>query len=273
MTNQWQALQDNWLRIHHQAKMPEREHMISDLGIKPNSRIVDIGCGVGNFTALLAKHAINYRIIIGMDISHQHLLSAITEAQEYAFKNNVFFVQGDIHSLPFAKESYDLVWCANTLQYSPTPQKTLSCLQDLLVRGGILAVKDEDVIRDILLSWDPAFELAVVNAWSNIVAEMNDIYWDPYMARQLTTLFRRNNLSNIKSKTYVIERHGQLPETLAQYLQMAFWGYASRYKHHLSHKYWQVFKSYFDPSSSKNIFRRDDLHFIGTETVVVGEVQ
>jgi len=160
------------------------------------------------------------------------------------------------------------VWCANTLQYSPEPVKTLKNLIGFVKPGGKIVVKDEDVIRDIFISWDPEIELEIINAWYKITQDLKDRYWDPFMARKLFGLMRSLNVSNLSTRTYVIERVYPVDEHLRSYITRAFWGYQDSYRFHLPNKVWQKFAAMFNPHSEDYIFQRSDFHFIGTETVV-----
>jgi ubiquinone/menaquinone biosynthesis C-methylase UbiE len=265
-SNQWQALQPDWLSLHHEAKMPEREAMISDLNILRSRRILDIGCGVGNFTGLLAKYAPNHEEVIGVDLSITNLSRATLLVSEE--ERRITFIRCDANHLPFVHHSFDFIWCANTLQYFQDPVNTLKYFAQYLSPEGKLVVKDEDVIRDILLSWDSNFELAIINAWSKIVEELEGAFWDPYTGRKLLQYFVDSGFKDIRVKTYLIERCGKLPASTAMYIYRAFWGYKDYYQKYLSVDQWGLFRSYFDIHSKDSIFNSEKMHFISTETVV-----
>ncbi len=267
----WQALSESWLEIHHQAKLPERQYVISDLLLKANSKVLDVGCGLGNFTKIIIENNIKPQLIVGVDLSADHLKSAQKTIMELDYYyDNCYFIQGNLSNLPF-KNMFDIAWCSNTLQYSLDPKRSIQEMARTLKNGGLLVIKEEDVARDILLSWDPEFEIAISHAWFKITQEMaRTAYWDPFMARKLFGLFLDLKFENITVKTYLIERTAPLPEMVEQYIYRAFYGYKDLYRKYLSHKHWLVFQDLFDSQSNFFLFNRKDIHFLSTETIVCG---
>jgi ubiquinone/menaquinone biosynthesis C-methylase UbiE len=267
MTSNWQALTSEWLDVHHLAKLPERKQMIVDLEIEPNSLILDAGCGTGAFTSLLVEPITELRTVIGVDVNYSH----IVYAGQHLSNKGCSFVCGDLSNLPFDK-CFDLVWCANSLQYFSDPRQILQNFVHVTKQGGKIVVKDEDVGRDILLSWEPSFELDIINAWYNITKKMTDRYWDPFMGRKLVGLFHTLSLKDIKVKTYLIERVYPVSNEVKDYVTKAFWHYRELYHAELSTKAWDTFQDLFNPQSPQYLFTQKGFHFLSTETIVSGIV-
>src|SRR5712671_867567 len=81
---------------------------VESLGDLHGKHILDLGCGHGMATAVLARRG---AIVTAMDLSSGY----IEEAKRRARANEVVadFVVGDAETLPFADESFDAVWgCA-----------------------------------------------------------------------------------------------------------------------------------------------------------------
>lgn len=259
----------NWLDLHHEAKLPEREGMVQDLNLPDNCTILDVGCGTGNFLVIFALRISKPNIIIGLDRSLELLKVASSKIEAKNLSNQVSLICGDLNNFPIISNRFDMIWCANTLAYCSEPKKALDDMISLLKQGGYIVVKDEDTTRDIMLSWDPYFELALYQAWAKIASKLN-IPYDPFIGRKLFGLFQSVGLRNISVHTYLIERTYPLSEEAQEYIYQTFMDYRDQFEKYLSSKDWETFKDIFSPQSHKYLFNQKDLHFISTETVVKG---
>lgn len=264
---EWQELTSSWLDTHHQAKAQERRQMISDLPIKRGYRVLDAGCGVGHFSVLLSHKVGKRGMVVALDLFPDHLKTLQTQSC-----HNIQVVCGNIEQIP-CQPHLDGVWCANTLQYSKDPQQTIMRLAHVVKQGGFIAIKDEDVMRDIFLSWDAEFDLAMQNAWNHVAAEMSaEDSWDPYIGRKLFGLLQAAGLRHVTMKTYIVERTYPLEPAVEMYLFRAFDGYRERYYRYLSQDMRSRFDAYFDRLSASYFANDSHFHFIGVEIVAIGWV-
>jgi demethylmenaquinone methyltransferase/2-methoxy-6-polyprenyl-1,4-benzoquinol methylase len=101
--------------ILSEFREPLIEKMIESLDIKPDSRGIDLGCGIGYITNLLSKKLGINNELVGLDYSKKFI--------EYAKKNteneNIRFVQGDIRNLEFDSNTFDWAWSMDTLWVGP----------------------------------------------------------------------------------------------------------------------------------------------------------
>jgi trans-aconitate 2-methyltransferase len=97
-----------------------------------NDKVLDVGCGNGKITALIAKK-IPYGIVIGLDISQEMLLHAVSNFSA----ENLLFLQGDAKSIPF-KQQFDKLVCFYTLNWVIEQEQALQCFKDSLKPGGSL---------------------------------------------------------------------------------------------------------------------------------------
>jgi len=107
--------------------------------ILPNgnyNRILDAGCGTGVCTLALAERA---NEVLAVDISPQSLKTATQLAHKMG-KNNIEFKQASVLDLPFASESFDLVYSWGVIHHTPSPIKALEELVRVLAPGGILVL-------------------------------------------------------------------------------------------------------------------------------------
>ncbi|MER7015081.1 methyltransferase domain-containing protein [Saccharopolyspora sp. NPDC000359] len=113
-----------WFRLPSRARPPV------------GGRVLDIGCGPGNFTAALGNRVGPSGLAVGLDVSRPML----ARAARTATSDNVGFVRADARELPFPDGTFDLVTSLAALQLIPEPEQVLAAACRALVPGGWLAV-------------------------------------------------------------------------------------------------------------------------------------
>ncbi len=99
--------------------------------LSKNQLILDAGCGPGTYGLILAEQG--YRVV-GLDISQKTLELARRRA---AGKGLAFLpVTGDLETLPFRAESFDVCFCAYTLHHFPDNNAAVAELTRVLKPGG-----------------------------------------------------------------------------------------------------------------------------------------
>lgn len=88
---------------------------IDALELKPGSRGLDAGCGIGNHTLWLAEAVSPDGHVTGVDISEEALSIAKEKLESSNLKKQVSFQFGDIFDLPFEEDTFDWVWSADVL--------------------------------------------------------------------------------------------------------------------------------------------------------------
>jgi SAM-dependent methyltransferase len=88
---------------------------LTALRLKLGARVLDVGCGSGAVTRLVAQR---YRpsLVVGLDRNESLLVGArrLAEASGVA---EVSFAAGDARALPFGDGRFDLVWAAFVVEY------------------------------------------------------------------------------------------------------------------------------------------------------------
>jgi SAM-dependent methyltransferase len=95
-------------------------------------RVLEVGCGVGEFTRLLAERGAD---VVGADISRFAVEETRREVDGFP---SATAAVADICALPFASESFDLVVSLETIEHSPSPRTARAELVRVLRRGGKL---------------------------------------------------------------------------------------------------------------------------------------
>ena len=98
--------------------------------LTPGERVLDLGCGDGNYTEPIADRT---GAAIAVDISHAMLRAATTRLRHRA---QVFLVQADGARLPFRGASFDAVIAVTVLCFAEDPQGLLAEACRILRPGG-----------------------------------------------------------------------------------------------------------------------------------------
>ena len=92
---------------------------IHALNLPPGSRGLDVGCGIGLQSMLLAEAVGHARHVTGVDLSTEFLVYARDIAEKAGMSEQVSFQEGDMNNLPFDDDTFDWVWSANCAGYAP----------------------------------------------------------------------------------------------------------------------------------------------------------
>jgi ubiquinone/menaquinone biosynthesis C-methylase UbiE len=103
-------------------------------GLNEKHRILDAGCGAGRFAVSIAGRAGH---VTGVDISEGMVRRAGKIAGHFGITNATFSV-ADIRALPFADDTFDLVFCANVLCFMKDADIAVSELVRVLHPEGQL---------------------------------------------------------------------------------------------------------------------------------------
>ena len=94
--------------------------------------VLDVGCGMGRFAEVVTRWGAR---VVGID------LSAAAEVAARNLKDREFVAfQADVFDLPFAPESFDLIYSIGVLHHTPDCEQAVKVLPQYLKPGGKLAV-------------------------------------------------------------------------------------------------------------------------------------
>lgn len=117
-----------------------RRAFLHEVPFPQDSRVLDVGCGTGVLTRMLARWP-NVASVVGVDPALALLEKARTAAAAMA---NVSFREGDGRSLPFEDAMFDIVTSDSMLSHVPSPERAVEEAFRVLRAGGCLAVFDGD---------------------------------------------------------------------------------------------------------------------------------
>jgi len=128
-------------RLNYQAsKLAEMLH--HDTRYPPGSRVLEVACGVGAQTTILARNSPGADFV-SVDISRESLLKAKHRVAEEGI-TNVTFRQADVYHLPFGPDTFDHIFVCFLLEHLPDPLLSLKCMKEILRPGGTITFIEGD---------------------------------------------------------------------------------------------------------------------------------
>lgn len=107
------------------------------MSLATDKKVLDIACGEGYGSALLAKHASH---VIGIDIDQK----TIEHAKSKYTNQNLEFKLGDCAEIPLEDGSIDLIVSFETLEHHDKHEENLSEFKRILQPGGVLIISSPD---------------------------------------------------------------------------------------------------------------------------------
>lgn len=110
-----------------------RSRALAMLDIEHDDRVLDVGCGTGFGTAGLLEYADE---VTGLDQSIHQLEKARAKFEG----DSVTLTRGDAERLPFADDSFDVLWSSGSIEYWPHPVRALEEFSRVVEPGGQILV-------------------------------------------------------------------------------------------------------------------------------------
>jgi SAM-dependent methyltransferase len=131
---QWHRYQKTQLD-HDEVRESDRQFRMKT-ALRPEELkgklVLDVGCGMGRFAEVATRWGAR---VVGIDLS----AAAEVAAKNLADRDFVAF-QADVFSLPFAPESFDVIYSVGVLHHTPDCEAAVKALAKYLKPGGTLAV-------------------------------------------------------------------------------------------------------------------------------------
>jgi len=149
-----------------------KQHLMKHLPEKTNATHVDLACGTGDLTRLLAERFPNGHII-GLDLTPAMLEIARNRTSD----DRIDYVEGNMAELPFKTESIDIVTGGYALRNAPDLNQALGEISRVLRPGGTAAFLDFSKPRNRLGQWLTHFALKFWGGFWGLALHGNpDVY-------------------------------------------------------------------------------------------------
>ena len=133
-----------FLDSNFRRRLQPPDKLIKRSGLSPNMTILEIGCGSGAYTTLIARSVGEQGRVYALDIQSTMLKQFRNklDTEENKDIHNVAPIHGNAYELPFENHAIDLVCMITVLQEIPDRLKALKEVMRVLKPKGILAVTE-----------------------------------------------------------------------------------------------------------------------------------
>jgi ubiquinone/menaquinone biosynthesis C-methylase UbiE len=183
---------------HFEACRDSYLALLRTVGIQPGWHVLDAGCGSGSFLPAIAELVGPQGRVSAIDLAAENI--SLAKASGLADVR-----QGSLLRLPYPDDTFDAVWCANTVQYLDDDELllALSELSRVVRAGGVVAVKDLDATLVTARPGDP-FQFT---DFFRLAARDYGYASQLLRTRELYRWLDRAGLTGIRQRTVLIEHH------------------------------------------------------------------
>ena len=180
--------------------------LLERVGIRPGMRVLDVGCGTGELSRLVAEMVGESGTVIAVDRDAAVLETAREEARRAGLQN-LQFHESDFRDLPRNLADFELIAGRLVLMYQKDPAAAVRSLVDRSSPGGVIVFQEYDstipptsvpelTLRNRVASW----------IWQTMRASGVE----PQMGTKLYPVLRAGGLERVQAMAEVIV---QTPET------------------------------------------------------------
>jgi ubiquinone/menaquinone biosynthesis C-methylase UbiE len=198
--------------VSHPLREPVLRAAIEALQLPPGSRGLDVGCGIGLPTLMLAESVGPAGHVTGIDLYADFLSYASESVRKAGLSHTISFRQGDANELPFPDDTFDWAWSADCVGYAPMePLPLVKELARVVKPGGSVAILAWS--SEQLLPGYPRLEAHVHATSAGMAPFVHGKRPKLHFLRALGW-FREAGLQQPAARTFAGEAHSPLTEKL-----------------------------------------------------------
>ena len=251
-------------------RKPVVSSAIRRLSLEPGSRGLDIGCGTGQVTALLADSIMPGGHVTGVDVSADMVEHANQLAAGSGLSDGLDFRIGDMRDLPFEKNTFDWAWSMDLVGYIPLdPLPLMGEMMRVVRSGGLIAVCAWS--SEQLLPGYPALE-SLLGATSSGIAPFSAGKDPSTHFLRAAGWMRELGLQDICSSTIAGDARAPLGDDKRAALESLIGMRWTGVERELSEEDWRLFQRLCSPDSPDFILDNPDYYAFFTYTIFSGLV-
>lgn len=243
----------------HTAFRPELDRILNSLPIPAAATVLDVPCGNGFYSRRLAERLGVGGRLVAADVSDECLDR--TRAELKGVGTPVEVIKADAYALPFPDDTFDVVWCAQSL-ISLDPGRAVREMYRVVKPAGLVAILEADEFHHVLLPWPAAVEAvmpAAIHAAS--VRKYGDgVKLSP--TRRLRRVLRQCGFRSVRRDTYPAERAAPFDQPTTEFLAHHLRYLRSFAYPHLPASLRPAFDRTTDPDSPDSLFRLPDADLV-----------
>lgn len=144
-----------WIMAHRESNLLRNEWVVSELGIEPNDRVLELGCGPGIALGRAVELASRGKVV-GLDHSALMVRAAASRNAEAIASGRLEVIHADADDVVDLDGPFDHVYAVNVAQFWRSPVQTLRRVRSVMAPGGSIAIAlqprnkgatDEDAYR------------------------------------------------------------------------------------------------------------------------------
>jgi SAM-dependent methyltransferase len=233
-------------------------------------RVLDLACGDGFYTRRIAERLGPGGSVAGVDINRAYLSQASEEASRQSGEAKIDFVAASFDWLPFPDNTFDLVWCAQSLYTLPDPVVAIGHMARVLRPGGLVAVLENDTLHQVCLPWPVALELPLRAAELRSFLEGG---WNPgkyYVGRRLPAVLAAAGLEPLRMTTHAFDRQAPLGKAEQGLLQSYLEKVVERVAPYLEVPLLEELRQLVDPGSPQHLLAQPHLTLTWLNVLALG---
>jgi ubiquinone/menaquinone biosynthesis C-methylase UbiE len=121
----YDAVADQFEHYTERFTLPMATRMVQWAGVSDGARVLDVGCGTGIVSRLMAQQLSAAGEVVGIDLSDGMLAKARRLVAAEGMTSRVELQKADAEHLPFADGRFDAVLSLYALRHFPDPAKAL----------------------------------------------------------------------------------------------------------------------------------------------------